>query len=144
MNVLDYKKARIEEEKRVAKVLQEQAQKAQQEFAKEYPYTAILSCGMGDSHINIAACFVEEKYSVPTELKINNGGNNRLYKPWNLREAGRETNRGLEIDLKRSFSINAQNSSSNLTLGITIIENSSGEVTYSDSVGKFGVINVGN
>ena len=144
MNVLDYKKARIEEEKRVAKVLQEQAEKAQQEFAKEYPYTAILSCGMGDSHINIAACFVEEKYSVPTELKINNGGNNRLYKPWNLREAGRETNRGLEIDLKRSFSINAQNSSSNLTLGITIIENSSGEVTYSDSVGKFGVINVGN
>jgi hypothetical protein len=167
MNVLDFKNLRVEEEQRLAKEAREeeqrlakeareeeqrlakeareQEQKRREEFAKEYPYTATLTCGMsGSDHINIVACFVGGTYGVDTELEVRNGDAYQLYKPYNLNQAGTEYYSGLEINLRENFEIKAQNSSENLILSLEIIENFTGNSVFIKSVGEFGVIRISN
>ena len=141
MNVNEYKDARVKEEERLAKIAREAEQLRQAEFAKEYPYTAILTCGMGGGdHINIVACFVGGSYGVDTELEITNGQNYQMYKPYNLSQAGSEYYNGLEINLKDSFTIIAQNSSENLLLSLEIVDNATGMKLYEDSASQYGVV----
>jgi len=145
MNVVDFKNARVDEEDRLAKIAREQEQLRQAEFAKEFPYTATLTCGMGGGdHINIAACFVGGTYGVDTELEITNGQNYQMYKPYNLSQAGSEYTSGLEINLRDSFKIFAQNSAEYLILSLKIIDNATGANVYEDSAAQFGVISISN
>jgi hypothetical protein len=141
MNILDYRAARVKEEKRRADIARAQEQKRIEEFAREYPYTATLSCGMGSGdHINVVACFVQTKYGAPTELEIQNGQDYRMYKPYNVSQAGNEYSSGLEINLKNRFSIMAQNSSKNLVLTLKIVDNATGKTIYADSAAQYGVV----
>ena len=141
MNILDYRAARVKEEKRRADIARAQEQKRIEEFAREYPYTATLSCGMGSGdHINVVACFVQTKYGAPTELEIQNGQDYRMYKPYNVSQAGNEYSSGLEINLKNRFSIMAQNSSKNLVLTLKIVDNGTGKTIYADSAAQYGVV----
>ena len=55
---------------------------AEKGFAEEYPFTATLTCGMRGEHINILGCFSN------TELEIQNGDDYRLYKIYEIHEAG--------------------------------------------------------
>ena len=145
VDVITYKKERLAEENKQAKIAAEKEKKRREEFAKDYPYTATFKCGMsGGSHINIAACFVGGKYSAETDLEIKNGDTFNLYKPYNLLQAGNETRYGLEVNLKKNFKIKAQNSHETLVLSLEIKENSSGKIMYNDAVGKYGVIHVSN
>ena len=156
MNVNEYRDARVEEEDRLAKIAREEEQLRQAEFAKEeqlrqaefakeYPYTATLTCGMGGGdHINIFGCFVGGKYGVDTELEITNGQNYQMYKVYNLGQAGNEYRTGLEINLKESFKIFAQNSAEHLVLSLKIIDNATGATVFEDSAAQYGRINVSN
>ena len=107
MNVNEYRDARVEEEERLAKIAREEEQLRQAklakeeqlrraEFAKEYPYTATLTCGMGGGdHINIFGCFAGSgSYGADTELEITNGQNYQMYKVYNLGQAGNEYRTG--------------------------------------------------
>lgn len=141
MDVLEYRTARLKEEKRSADIAREEEQKRLEEFAREYPYTATLSCGMGNGdHINIVACFVADKYGAPTELEIQNGQDYQMFKPYNLLQAGREYSSGLMIDLRSGFSLKAQNSSDMLVLTIEIVDNATGMKIYTDSAAQYGVV----
>ena len=145
MNVVDFKNARVDEEDRLAKIAREQEQLRQAEFAKEYPYTATLTCGMGGGdHINIFGCFAGGSNGADTELEITNGQNYQMYKVYNLGQAGNEYKTGLEINLRDSFKIFAQNSAEYLVLSLKIIDNATGATLYQDSAAQYGVINVSN
>ena len=145
MGVLEYKALRIAREERMAKKVREDEIKRQQEFARDYPFTAIISCAMsGQSHLNIIPCFAKSKYGAETELEVRNGETYALYKFYNLSEAGRETYDGLEIPLKRSFNIQAQNANETLLLTVQIIDNGTGDVIYTDAASQYGVINISN
>lgn len=111
-------------------------------FAKEHPYIAILSCGL-NNHMAIFGCFIGRR-DVDTELKIRNGNSVMLYKSYNIKDAGRERQDGLHIDLKRGFSITAQNASENLILGLKIIDRVSGKTLYQDKAGQYGVVSSRN
>ena len=141
MDVNEYRDARVKEEQRLAQIAREEEAERQAAFAREYPYTAVLTCGMGGGdHINIVACFTGGSYGVDTELEITNGQNYQMYKPYNLRQAGSEYSSGFEIDLRDSFTIIAQNSSEYLLLSLEIIDNSNGMKIYEDSASQFGVV----
>lgn len=141
MNILDYRTARIKEEEASAARAAAAAQKRQEEFAREYPYTATLTCGMsGGGHINISACFVGGKYGAETELEIRNGQDYQMYKAYNLRQAGSEYASGLEINLRNRFSLMAQNSSEYLVLTLEIVDNASGSRIYTESASQYGVV----
>ena len=156
MDVNEYRDARVKEEDRLAKIAREEEQLRQAEFAKEeqlrqaefakeYPYTATLTCGLGGGdHINIFGCFVGGKYGVDTELEITNGQNYQMYKVYNLGQAGNEYRTGLEINLKESFKIFAQNSAEHLVLSLKIIDNATGATVFEDSAAQYGRINVSN
>ncbi|MFG6468042.1 hypothetical protein [Roseateles sp. BYS87W] len=121
----------------------EEAEKAQRAaHAKEYPFYAVISCGM-PNHINILACFSRSN-GVDTELKVKNGNDSQMYKVYNLRNAGKEERDGLHIDLRERFSIAAQNSSDSLILTVKIYDRMTGKVVYNDQAAKFGMVRVGN
>tara|TARA_B110000503_G_C7134031_1_gene408049 strand:+ start:233 stop:2050 length:1818 start_codon:yes stop_codon:yes gene_type:complete len=141
INVVDYKNARLKEEKSRADIARKEEQKRLEEFAREYPYTAKLSCGMGSGdHINIVACFAESKYGAPTELEIRNGQDNRMFKPYNVSQAGSENSSGLVINLRSRFGIKAQNSSDILVLSLVIIDNATGKRIYTQSAAQYDVV----
>ena len=156
MDVNEYRDARVEEEDRLAKIAREEEQLRQAEFAKEeqlrqaefakeYPYTATLTCGMGGGdHINIFGCFAGGSNGVDTELEITNGQNYQMYKVYNLGQAGNEYRTGLEINLKESFKIYAQNSAKSLVLSLKIIDNATGATVFEDSASQYGVISISN
>jgi len=110
-----------------------------EDYAKEYPYIAVLTCGM-PGHINIMACFVGGSRGVDTELKLRNGSNSVMYKTYNLQQAGQERRDGFYIDLRRNFDLQAQNSSNTLILGLKIIDRVSGNVLYQDQAARFGLV----
>jgi hypothetical protein len=89
---------------------------------------------MGNNHINIMACFVGRS---PTSLELKNGNSYRLYRHYEVRQAGRETNRGLVIPLREHFNIKVQNSSANLTLRLKVFRKSSGKRLFIESGGQY-------
>lgn len=114
-------------------------------FAKEYPFVAILTCGMGGpDHINILACFAGGRGSANTELKLRNGSEVNIFKAYNFNQAGTEKTDGFHINLREKFELTAQNSNENLVLGIKVLDRVSRKVMYSDVVARFGVIRVSN
>lgn len=114
-------------------------QRRRQEYAREYPYIAVLTCGMGD-HINILACFSGGSRGVDTELRLTNGSEVNLYKVYNLRQAGQERRDGFYIDLRNNFNIRAQNADGTLVLGLKIIDRATNRVLLEDKAARFGVV----
>ena len=114
-------------------------------YAKEYPYKAIISCGMNGNHLNIMACFVGAgRYGADTQLEITNGSFYKLYPSHNVSRAGRETREGLLIDLKSSFQIKAQNSADNLILSVKIYDRLTNKLLFNKSAAKYGPIYIKN
>ncbi|MCI0557335.1 MAG: hypothetical protein MN733_02490 [Nitrososphaera sp.] len=108
----------------------------------EKNYVAYLTCGMGDNHLNILGCF-SNRSSGDTELELKNGDEYGLYKVYNIRSLGQETQQdGLIINLKAPFEIKAQNADDTLILGIKIVETNTGNVVFRKQVGTYGVIAV--
>jgi hypothetical protein len=120
------------------------ARRQRQEVAAEFPFTAVLTCGM-PQHMNILGCFAGRPGGgVETELKLRNGDKMTLYKVYNLREAGQERSDGFYIDLRSSYSLQAQNSDDTLILGLKIIERATGRVIHNDQAARFGVVSARN
>ncbi len=118
-------------------------QKRLAEQAKEFPYIAILTCGMNKQHINILACFAGQgSHGVATELKLKNGDQLGMYKAYNMSSIGTERRDGFYIDLRPDFSIAAQNSHSTLVLALKILDRLTGKVLYQDVAAKFDVLSI--
>jgi hypothetical protein len=86
----------------------EQRRKLEEAYATEYPFFGVLTCGR-PGHINISLCFAGGRNGVDSELELRNGDKKRVFKVFNLREAGDERRDGFYIDLRRSFELLAQN-----------------------------------
>jgi hypothetical protein len=110
----------------------------QAEYAREFPFTATLSCGMGGRNINIMACFTGSQTN--TQLELRNGNEYQMLQAWELRNAGQISGDGLVIPLRQNFSVRAQNNHGTLILSLQITDNASGRVIYSQSAAHFGVI----
>lgn len=118
------------------------ADKGHAEFVASIPpppppaaYTANISCGMNGQNYNVLACFKD------SELKITTAQGGKLYKVYNLEQAGVSDRTGLHISLPEHFELNAQNSQRTLVLSVSITD-STGKVVYSDQQGQWGVVSV--
>lgn len=115
-----------------------------QEFAKKFPYTAVLSCSIGGSGIvTLIACF-SGSHNVNTQLEVRRGSFYRMYQYWEVLQAGEQTAQGIEIPLESQFSINAQNASESLLLNLKIVKTSTGEVLYQKSAARWGNVSARN
>lgn len=110
-------------------------------IAREFPFYAIISCGIGMGHMTINACFSGNFGS----LEVRNGSDYGLYKIVQIVNRmipnSREEREGLVINLKNSHEITALNGEGkNLILGLKIIQRSSGSVVFQKQVDNFGII----
>lgn len=141
----DYRRAEDKRLAEAAKLREQQAANDRAERAKAFPFIAILTCGMGRDHINVLACFAAQgSSSVDTELRLTNGDATNMYKAYTLSSAGQERRDGFYIDLRKNFSIKAQNSHGTLILGLKVIDRVSGKVLFENQAAKFGVLSVSN
>lgn len=136
--------ARQAEQARLIKQRQDDEARRQAEKAREFPYEAIFTCGMGGNHINIMACFVASGYSAKTQLEIRNGQQYGMYQGWELNGVGTETRNGFVIPLRNNFSIVAQNSDDTLILNLVVRNTETGNILFTKSASKYGVISVRN
>lgn len=113
---------------------------AREKFAKQYPFEAILSCGINGEHLNISACFIGSKYGAETELELKNGNIYNMYKSHQITSAGKETRAGLVIPIRKVYEIKAQNSSQDLLLDLKIMDRKTGKVIYQKSASQYGVV----
>jgi len=122
-----------------------QAEKRREmEFAKEFPYTATINCGMNGRHINIMAC-MSGSGSIKSQLELTNGSEYKMYQAWDVaQQAGRETSEGVVIPLRSDFKIKIQNVTDTLILTVKVVNNATGKVAFTESAAKYGVIRVGN
>ena len=121
----------------------QEEQRRRAEYAKEFPYTATISCGMNDRHINVMAC-MSGSGSLKTQLELNNGSQYKMYQPWEMNQAGRETSEGVVIPLRSDFKLKIQNVHDTLILSVKIVANANGRVVFNKSASRFGVILVDN
>ena len=134
---------RQQKEARDAERRAAEQKKAREEYAKKFPFTAVISCSLGESAlVTLNACFVN-KYT-QTELEIKNGADYRMYTPVDIFSAGNVTDAGLEIPLQKNFQINAQNAGEGVLLTVKIIDNKTGAVAFKKSASQYGVVRVTN
>lgn len=102
----------------------------------EFPYNAIITCGINGSHIATQACFTD------TDLELRNGSAYALLRIGSIDQAGIETAVGLVVSLRRNFSIRAQNSDDTLVLGIEIQDAATRQVLFQQQASRFRTITV--
>lgn len=129
------KAERLDAERREAEEAKRRA-----DYAREFPYTATISCGFNGSHINLLAC-LNGKYT-KSQLELTNGSAYRMYQPWEALQAGRETRDGLVIPLRSSFKLVVGNDSENLLLTVKIVANATGRTVFTKSASQYGTIRV--
>ena len=122
----------------------QEEKRRQMEFAKEFPYTATINCGMNGRHINIMAC-MSGSGSIQSQLELTNGSEYKMYQAWDVaQQAGRETSEGVVIPLRSSFKIKIQNVTDTLILTVKVVNNATGKVAFTESAAKYGTVRVGN
>ncbi len=108
-----------------------------------YPFTLVISCGMGSirPHIALEPCLSSSGSN--TEIELKNGDDYGMYKVFNIPRDWEATARGLEVPLREHFSLEAQNAHRTLILGIAVYD-TSGNVVFRKEAGQYGVISVSN
>jgi|GEM_PF-5571620 hypothetical protein len=145
ISVLKQRSQRLDRERLAKKTQKREEAKQLEEFSKEYPYQAVLTCGFNNDHINILGCFAGGSTSVGTELELRNGSYYRLLKPWEISSLGQDSyQRGFIVPLRSTFSIKIQNASDHLILGLKIVSTKTKGVLFEKSVGHYGVIRATN
>lgn len=131
--------------KRTAQQQAEQARKEadevkqKQQYAKEFPYILVISCGMAGRNINAFACFTNHG-NITTELEVQNGSEYNMYKIHDISRAGNNTNDGLIIPLRNRFNVKAQNANDKLVLTFTVYDSATMREVYKKSAGMYGVV----
>lgn len=140
ISVLQAREQRRVEEQRRAELEAERRQAARSRLERDFPYHAVLSCELQGAHTTIAACFAGGRLAAATTLELVNGDDYRLYAVHELDRAGRERRDGLHIPLRNQFRIQAQNSSPDLLLTLTVYERATGKAVSRRSVQQYGVV----
>ena len=114
-------------------------------IAREFPFYAVISCGIGSGHMTITACFSGDYGS----LEIRNGSEYGLYKIVQIANRmipnSNEQGEGLIVNLRNNFEINARNGESkNIILGVKIIQRNTGNIVFQKQVDNFGSIRIKN
>jgi TPR repeat protein/uncharacterized protein len=121
------------------RIARERERVAAEKLAKEFPYYAIISCGMNQQHMNVLACFAGR---VGTELELRNGAEYGMYKAHEITGLGQDTQEGLMINLRSNFLLKVQNSDDQLILGVKIIQRSTNKVVFVRQAAKYQTISV--
>ena len=109
----------------------------QEQFANDYPYYAVITCGV---HFPVYACFSGR---VKTELELRNGNDYKMYTLVDIMQIP-QNQTGIAFNLRNKFELKMQNSDENLILNLKVYNRLSNSLVYEKSATRFGVIRFSN
>ena len=116
----------------------EQNRIARQEYLRDYPFYAKISCNMFGSQYSIILCFSGEYTETTITLEAN--GQSREKKFYNFTDLGYYEGDTLVIDLPRNFNLSAQNASDDATLTVEVYDRETNELLHVDEASSlFGI-----
>lgn len=121
-----------EGKKQIAKE-QEEERLRQKQFAKDFPFYAVVSCS---GHFPVHACF---SGNVGTELELRNGNDYKMYTNVDIMLI-RQNQGGITFNLRNKFDLKMQNSSDSLILNLKIYNTATNALAFEQSAARFGVI----
>jgi hypothetical protein len=112
-------------------------------FNSEFPFYAVISCGIGAGHVNIMSCFSGSRGA----LEIKNGNEYGLYKIMQISNKmvpnSENSKNGLIVNLRKGFEIEAtSDGGNNMILGIKILDRVTGQILFEKQVGNLDFIMV--
>ena len=116
----------------------EQNRIAQEEYLRDYPFYAKISCNMFGSQYSLILCFSGEY--TETTITLDANGQSREKKFYNFTDLGYYDGETLVIDLPRNFDLKAQNASDDATLTVEIYDQKTYELLQVDEASSlYGV-----
>ena len=122
-----------------AKKVEEQARQERINFAKQFPYYAVISCSYEGQFLTRDSC---SSRMFKANLELRNGTSQRIIGPISV--FGRSTSDGLVINLKSDFELKINNSNQSYFLTVKIFNTLSNQVIYLKTVGLLGIVSVKN
>jgi len=135
---LQREKLAAEARRAEAEARRAEAEKTRIDFAKKYPYYAVINCGGG---FPLHACF---SCRVKTDLEINDGESYKMYSIYDMMQLPYNSGEGTTINLRSKFDIKMQNCDSSLYLNLKIYNRSTQKIVFEKSASQYGVIRVSN
>ncbi len=108
----------------------EQDRIARQEYLRDYPFYAKISCDMFGNETALAVCFMGEYNDTTITLDTNNQSREKKF--YNFTDLGEYEGQTLVIDLPRNFNLSAQNASDDATLSVKIYDQVTHELLQVD------------
>lgn len=125
-----------EGKRQIAKEQEEERQR-QRQYAREFPFYAVITCG---GHFPVHACFSGR---VKTELELRNGNEYKMYTLIDIMQIPQNQS-GISFDLRNKFQLTMQNSDDTLILNLKIYNRATNTIVFEKSAARFGVINISN
>ena len=107
---------------------------ARQEYLRDYPFYAKISCNMFGNQTGLALCFMGEY--TDTTITLDANSQSREKKFYNFTDLGYYEGPTLVIDLPRNFNLSAQNASDDATLRVKIYDQKTHELLQVDEAGS--------
>ena len=107
---------------------------ARQEYLRDYPFYAKISCNMFGNQTGLALCFMGEY--TDTTITLDANSQSREKKFYNFTDLGYYEGQTLVIDLPRNFNLSAQNASDDATLRVKIYDQKTHELLQVDEAGS--------
>ena len=138
------KAAAIEEARLAESQRQENLRIAKEKanYAKEFPYYAIIDCTYGKQATPLLSCLSGSR----SKIELRNGSQYGLYMPHEFQSIGTVGQYGssLTINLRSKFSLVAENTAKYESLGVKIIDRKSDKVLWEKKVSQYDSIQVSN
>ena len=116
---------------------QAEEKRRQSQFAKDFPFYAVITCG---GTFQVHACFSGR---VPTELELRNGPDYKMYTAIDIMQIP-QSQPGISFDLRSKFNLKMQNSNATLLLNAKVYDRATNAIVYEKSAARFGVIAIAN
>lgn len=129
---------RIQKEEAALKAQRAQEEKKRLEYAKEFPFYAVITCG---NNFPVHACFSGD---VRTEIELRNGNAYKMYTLVDIMQIRPNQQRGITFDLRNNFELKMQNSQDSLILNLKVYNRATQQIVYEKSAARFGVIRISN
>jgi len=129
---------RIQKQEAATKAQRAQEERQRLEYAKEFPFYAVITCG---SNLPVHVCFSGD---VRTELELRNGDQYKMYTMVDILQIRPNQQGGITFDLRNKFELKMQNSHDYFILNLKIYNRATQQIGFEKSAAHFGVIRVSN
>jgi hypothetical protein len=142
-DLLAERDARLEKERIAREKAEEEERQRRAEFAKKYPFTAIIRCEIQDTTFPAEQCFFGRN-NVNTNLELRNGSFYKLYQAYEIPQLDHYRGGDVRIPLEYNFELVVQNASENFILTLIVVTTENEKEIYRQSGALYKAMKISN